>query len=174
MRGTPYFLLTGSFDYCGSHCVWHLAVLVAVALMDQACPQLTLTLTLAPALTPPRPPRRVSSSSSRTVTRTRRSPRGRATPRMTCSSRYAPSPNLPHTHPHTHTHTSCHPPATLLHPPALSCPLRPTLCSAPRPPPLPQVFENGVLTKEWTKMEVSAAASVYNKKGVAAGTVMPS
>jgi len=36
------------------------------------------------------------------------------------------------------------------------------------------VFENGVLIKDWTKMEVSAAAYVYNKKGVAAGTVMPS
>ena len=36
-----------------------------------------------------------------------------------------------------------------------------------------QVFENGVLTKEWTKYDVSAAAAVYNSKGVAAGTVMP-
>jgi len=35
------------------------------------------------------------------------------------------------------------------------------------------VFENGVLTKEWTKYDVSAAAAVYNSKGVAAGTVMP-
>ena len=88
-------------------------------------------------------------------------------PRTTCSSRYDPS-LLPPTHP-PHTHTSCHPPApscTLLHPP-------PSLCSPP-PPLLPQVFENGVLVKDWTKMEVSAAASVYNKKGVAAGTVMPS
>jgi len=35
------------------------------------------------------------------------------------------------------------------------------------------VFENGVLTKDYTKVEVSANAAVYNKKGVAAGTVMP-
>ena len=35
------------------------------------------------------------------------------------------------------------------------------------------IFENGVLTKEWTKYDVSAAAAVFNSKGVAAGTVMP-
>ena len=84
---------------------------------------------------------------------------------MTCSSRYDPSPNPPpHPPPHTHTHLlppACHPPHPAPH-------------LYPAPSPLPQVFENGVLTKEWTKMEVSAAASVYNKKGVAAGTVMPS
>ena len=39
---TPSNLLTGAFDYCGSHCVWHLAVVAAVALMDQACQQPTL------------------------------------------------------------------------------------------------------------------------------------
>jgi len=36
------------------------------------------------------------------------------------------------------------------------------------------VYENGVLVKDWSKAEVSTAAAVYNKKGVAAGTVMPS
>jgi len=38
---------------------------------------------------------------------------------------------------------------------------------------LVKVFENGVLTKDWTKMEVSTAAAVFNKKGIAAGTIMP-
>ena len=42
------YLLTGAFDYCGSHCVWHLAVVAAVVLMDQACQQLTLTLASQP------------------------------------------------------------------------------------------------------------------------------
>ena len=34
-------------------------------------------------------------------------------------------------------------------------------------------FHAGVLTKDWTKMEVSTAAAVFNKKGIAAGTIMP-
>jgi len=43
----------------------------------------------------------------------------------------------------------------------------------PKDDVLVTVFENGVLTKEWTKMEISAAAAVHNQKGVAAGTIMP-
>merc|ERR1712196_508820 len=35
------------------------------------------------------------------------------------------------------------------------------------------VFENGVLTKEYSKVEISTAAAVFNKKGIAAGTIMP-
>ena len=37
----------------------------------------------------------------------------------------------------------------------------------------PQVFDNGVLTKEYTKVEISTNAAVFNKAGIAAGTVMP-
>ena len=67
MRVTPSYLLTGAFDYCGSHCVWHLAVVAAVVLMDQACQQLTLTLT--PTLTLTRTRTRTLTSSTRRASR---------------------------------------------------------------------------------------------------------
>ena len=35
------------------------------------------------------------------------------------------------------------------------------------------VFENGVLMKDWSKLEVSANAAVINKKGIVAGSVLP-
>jgi hypothetical protein len=61
------YLLTGAFDYCGSHCVWHLAVVAAVVIMDQACQQLTLTLT--PTLTLTRTRTLTLTSSTRRASR---------------------------------------------------------------------------------------------------------